>query len=346
MPTHKVFRLHSRTDFRAIKSHEEEIPTPDKHEVLIKVKSVSLNYRDVGVANGGYPFPVKDMVVPCSDACGEVVELGSAVKNVEKGDLVVCTFDPTNLYGPQKDWQNGLGGPVDGVLREHVAVPAAAVIKLPSGSDVSTASWASTVCTGVTAWNCLYGNTPLRPGQTVLLQGTGGVSMTALQIAKNAGATTIITSSSDKKLESVKREFGVDHTINYKTADWAEEARRLTNGHGVDYIIENGGSGTIKQSLNAIAMGGNISVVGFLSAAAQEDMPDVAGLALSKGCVVRGITVGSTQLLEEAVRFFGSRKIGVPVDKVFGSSQEEVIKAFEYLTGGSHIGKVCISFEK
>ncbi|THY55522.1 NAD(P)-binding protein [Aureobasidium pullulans] len=345
MPTNKVFRLHARTSFQEIQLHEEGIPTPDKHEVLIKVKSVSLNYRDVGVSNGSYPFPVKDMVVPCSDACGEVVESGCAVNNVEKGDLVVCTFDPTNLYGPQKNWNNGLGGPVDGVLREYVAVPASAVIKLPAGSDISTASWASTVCTGVTAWNCLYGNIPLRPGQTVLLQGTGGVSMTALQIAKAAGATTIITSSSDEKLQYVKKNFGVDHTINYKTTpNWAEEARKLTNGNGVDYIIENGGSGTIKQSLEAITMGGNISVVGFLSAAKQEDMPDVAGLALSKGCVVRGITVGSTQLLEEAIRFFSTRNVAVPVDKVFGSSREEVIKAFEYLTGGSHVGKVCIDF--
>lgn len=168
--------------------------------------------------------------------------------------------------------------------------------------------------------------------------------MTALQIAKNAGATTIVTSSSDSKLKLVKDKFGADHVINYKTTDWAEEARKITGDHGVDYIIENGGSGTIKQSLHAIAMGGIISVVGFLSAAAQEDMPDVAGLALSKGAVVRGITVGSTQLLEEAVRFFGARKIGIPVDKVFGSSHEEVIKAFEYLTSGAHIGKVCIDF--
>ncbi|KAG9913164.1 NAD(P)-binding protein, partial [Aureobasidium melanogenum] len=261
------------------------------------------------------------------------------------GDLVMCTFDPTNLYGPQKNWENGLGGPVDGVLRQYVAVPASAVVKVPAGSGVSTASWASMVCTGVTAWNCLYGNMPLRPGQTVLFQGTGGVSMTGLQIAKNAGAITIVTSSSDSKLQFVKEKFGAHHTINYKTTDWAKEAQKLTSGRGVDYIIENGGSGTIKQSLDAIAMGGIISVVGFLSAAAQEDMPDVAGLALGKGAVVRGITVGSTQLLEEAVRFFGANKIAIPIDKVFESSHDQVMKAFEYLTSGSHVGKVCINFE-
>lgn len=169
--------------------------------------------------------------------------------------------------------------------------------------------------------------------------------MTALRIAKAAGATTIITSSSDEKLQYVKKNFGVDHTINYKsTPDWAQEACKLTNSNGVDYVIENGGSGTIKQSIDAITMGGIISVVGFLSAAKQEDMPDVAGLALSKGCVIRGITGGSKQLLEECVRFFGTRNIIMPIDKVFGSSREEVMKAYEYLTSGSHIGKVCIDF--
>ncbi|KAG9825542.1 NAD(P)-binding protein, partial [Aureobasidium melanogenum] len=155
----------------------------------------------------------------------------------------------------------------------------------------------------------------------------------------------IVTSSSDSKLQFVKEKFGAHHTINYKTTDWAKEAQKLTSGRGVDYIIENGGSGTIKQSLDAIAMGGIISVVGFLSAAAQEDMPDVAGLALGKGAVVRGITVGSTQLLEEAVRFFGANKIAIPIDKVFESSHDQVMKAFEYLTSGSHVGKVCINFE-
>lgn len=167
----KVFRLHSRTSCHALNLHEEKIPTLDKHEVLLKVKSISLNFRDVAVSDGSYPFPVKDMVVPCSDACGEVVDAGTAVVNVGKGDLVVCTFDPTNFYGAQKNWNNGLGGPVDGVLRQYIAVPAAAVVKVPSDAGVPTASWASMVCTGVTAWNCLYGNIPLRPGQTVLFQG-------------------------------------------------------------------------------------------------------------------------------------------------------------------------------
>ncbi|KAG9652784.1 NAD(P)-binding protein, partial [Aureobasidium melanogenum] len=213
--------------------------------------------------------------------------------------LYLVPLGECNLYGPQKNWENGLGGPVDGVLRQYIAVPASSVVRVPAGSGVSTTSWASIVCTGVTAWNCFYGNIPLRPGQTVLFQARG--SMTGLQIAKNAGAITVVTSSSDSKLQFVKEQFGAHPSINYKTANWAEEAQKLTSGRGVDYILENSGSGTIKQSLDATAMGGIISVVGFLSATAQEDMPDVAGLALSKGAVVRGITMGSTQLLEEAM---------------------------------------------
>ncbi len=173
--------------------------------------------------------------------------------------------------------------------------------------------------------------------------GTGGVSITGLILAKAAGATTIITSSSDQKLEVVQKKYRAGYTINYKTTpDWASEANKITRGQGVDYIFENGGSGTIKESINCIAMGGIISVVGFLSVAKQEDMPDVAGLALAKVAVVRGITVGSKQLAEELVRFVVKKRLSRPVEKEFDFSKEEIQAAFHYLTGGNHIGKVCI----
>jgi NADPH:quinone reductase-like Zn-dependent oxidoreductase len=149
-------------------------------------------------------------------------------------------------------------------------------------------------------------------------------------LAKAAGATTIITSSSDEKLKLVKEKYGPDYVINYKTTpDWAAEAKRVTGGRAVDHVFENGGSGTVKQSIDCIVMGGIISVIGFLSDANQEEMPDVAGLALSKGCIVRGITVGSKQLLEDMVRFFVNRELRPPVDKVFGFSTEEVIAAYD-----------------
>lgn len=160
-------------------------------------------------------------------------------------------------------------------------------------------------------------------------------------MAKAAGATVIITSSSDEKLDFVKKSYGADYTINYKThPEWSKEVMKITNGQGVDYILENGGSGTIAESINSVKMGGNVSVIGFLSQA--KEMPDVAGMALAKGAVVRGVVVGSTQLLQEVVRFVARKGLRLPVEKEFAFSEENTIKAFEYLTSGAHIGKVCI----
>ena len=171
MPLQQVYRLTARNSFRDLELFEEEVPAPDKHEVLIKVRSVALNYRDLVIANSQYPFPVKDRVVPCSDAVGEVVKRGSAVLGLEDGDLVLGSFDPTTLYGQQKSWNHGQGGPVDGVLRQYIVLPGQSVVKVSSKAPLSFAQWATLPCTGVTAWNALYGNIPLRPGQTVLFQG-------------------------------------------------------------------------------------------------------------------------------------------------------------------------------
>lgn len=178
---------------------------------------------------------------------------------------------------------------------------------------------------------------------TYLGIGTGGVSITGLILAKAAGAATIVTSSSDEKLEYVKSKYGADYTVNYKKhPEWSKEVLRLTKGEGVDYVLENGGSGTIAESINAIKMGGNISVIGFLSRAEQSHMPDVASLALAKGAVVRGITGGPTQLLQEVARFVGCKDLRLPVEREFKFNSEDVIKAYEYVSSGTHIGKVCI----
>jgi NADPH:quinone reductase-like Zn-dependent oxidoreductase len=144
----------------------------------------------------------------------------------------------------------------------------------------------------------------------------------------------------------VKSKYGADYTINYKThPQWAEEVQKITQGDGVDYIFENGGSGTIKQSIDAIAFGGVISVIGFLSAAKQDEMPDVAGLALAKGCVVRGITTGSKQLLEECARFAGSHNLDIPVEKTFPFTEEGIKAAYKCMSEGQQIGKICIDME-
>lgn len=247
----------------------------------------------------------------------------------------------TNLYGPQQDWNHGLGGPIDGALREYLPVPASAVVKIPKTTKLSWGQLAGLVCTGTTAWNALYGNNPLKPGQTVLFLGTGGVSMTGLMLAKAAGANTIITSSSDDKAKMAVDKYGADHTINYKTTPkWEEEVNRITNGHGADIVIENGGAGTIGQSLACVARGGIVAVIGFL--AQPKEMPDVASLVLGSGAIVRGINVGAKQLTEDLVTFVTSKGLQMPVEKTFGFSREQILEAYKYLESGSHIGKICI----
>ena len=297
------------------------------------------------IANGGYPFPVAENFVPLSDAAGEIAEVGASVSHLQKGDYAIANFDVTNLYGPQADWEHGLGGPIDGVLREYVAVPAAAIVKIPKTTKLSWGHLASLVCTGITAWNALYGNLPLKPGQTVLAIGTGGVSMTAAIFAKAAGAKFIITSSSDDKLKMAKEKYGVDHGINYKkTPNWSEEVNKLTDGQGVDFVIENGGAGTIEQSINCVARGGIISVIGFL--APPEKMPDVATMVLGKGCVVRGINVGAKQLTDDMAKFACEKNLAIPIDRTFGFSKEEVIEAYKCLEAAGHVGKICIEVSK
>ena len=170
-PQQRVLRFTARDSWERLAEFEEPVPVAGKYEVLIKVWSVALNFRDIAIATSKYPFPVKDQVVPASDAAGDVVAVGDEVVGLAEGDKVITAFDPTSVYGPIKSWSNGLGGPVDGALRDYISVQAQGVVKVPETSNLSYAQWASVVCTGTTAWNALYGNIPLRPGQTVLFQG-------------------------------------------------------------------------------------------------------------------------------------------------------------------------------
>lgn len=233
------------------------------------------------------------------------------------------------------------------MLRQYVAVPANAVLKIPKSAKFTWPQLASLVCTGTTAWNALHGNNPLIPGQTVLFLGTGGVSMTGLLLARAAGATTIITSSSDEKLELARSKYGVHHTINYKTTpNWDEKVNEITGGRGADIVLENGGAGTIEKSINCTARGGIVSVIGFLAQPEGGKLPDVATLVLGKGCIVRGINVGAKQLTEDLVRFVSERNLEMPVEKVFGFSEKEVKEAYRYLESGGHVGKICIQLKE
>ncbi|TMW59817.1 hypothetical protein Poli38472_004886 [Pythium oligandrum] len=338
---HLAFRILERTSHRNLERRSEPLPVVRDNDVLIQVHGVTLNSRDIQITGGWYPaLGLKSDLVPCSDGAGVVVAVGSSVQNFSVGDRVLATFALNNIYGPLKDQTQTLGGGVDGMLRQYAAVPEHAVVKIPQECKLDFVQLASLVCTGATVWNALYGSVPMRPGQTVLFQGTGGVSITGIQLAKAAGAITIVTSSSDDKLQFVKETFGVDHVINYRTTpDWADEVLRLTHGVGADYVIEIGGAGTIEQSIKAVTRGGVVSVVGYLADIKPEAMPNVALLALIKGCCVRGILIGSHQLTTELVRFVTQKNIQPYIHKTFGFSREEVIAAFDHLESGNHIGK-------
>ncbi|CAG7989196.1 unnamed protein product [Penicillium olsonii] len=328
MSTQTVFRFPTRNAFEDITSFQEEIPSISKHEVLIKVRAVSLNSRDVQIATSNYPAYVKENPIPCSDAAGDIVSIGDEVQGLSKGDRVVVSFDITHQYGPQKDFLTTQGGGVDGVLAQYIVRSASSVVRVPSSAPQSYSELASLVCTGVTSWNALYGNVPLKPGQTVLVQGTGGVAMTALVLAKAAGATTIVTSSSDEKLDKVQ--------------DWASKALELTGGKGVDHIVEIGGIGTIEQSLQAIAPGGVVSVVGYLANCEPAKRPDVPLLALLKNCVVRGVLIGPRWMLEDLVTFVTARKLRFHIAKEFSFEREDIIKAYHTIQSGKEVSKICI----
>lgn len=207
----KVFRLKSRTGIDNLTLHDEEMPQAAAYEVVIKVRSVALNFRDIAIAHDQYPLWVKDDLIPGSDAAGEIVEVGPQVVGLSVGDSVVATFNPYNLYGTVRDHSGGLGGAMDGVLRTYLPIAASAVVKIPQGSSLKPSQWAALVCTGTTVWNALYGSTQFKPGQSILFmgefllstlgktianmtcrKGTGGVSMTGLVFAKAIGAKTIM----------------------------------------------------------------------------------------------------------------------------------------------------------
>lgn len=344
--TNLVYRIRDRTTFRNLESAHEPVPTIEDDQVLVRVRGVTLNYRDLIICNGEYLAPTKDNLVPCADSAGDVVAVGPKVHNVKVGDRVVTTF---NLYhtheGELESWDFQLGGAIDGVLREYMPVPAQSVTPIPEECTLSYVQLASLVASGSTSFNALFGGPqPLRPGQTVLLLGTGGVSIAGLQYAKAAGANAIITSSSDEKLAFVKEKFGANHIINYrKTPNWAEEVTRVTGGRGVDHVLETGGAGTIEQSIRSSRAGGVVSIIGFLASPEKKELPDVAMLTLFKQAILRGVQVGSTQLMRELVRFVTNQKIQPHVDKTFSfSSREQVLAAFEYLESNRQIGKIGI----
>jgi len=326
------------TSLDGLRQAERPDPQPGWHEVLIRVRAVSLNYRDHMVVIGRYMGgAVERDTIPLSDGAGEVVSTGTGVTRFKAGDRVAGTFFQTWVDGPRTRFAPALGVPLDGMLAEYVVLHEDGGVRIPPGLSFEEA--ATLPCAGVTAWSALMvlGNR-VKPGDTVLCLGTGGVSTHAMQFARAAGANVIITSSSDEKLERA-RALGVSAGINYKThPEWEKEVHRLTDGRGVDHVIEVGGVGTLARSYQAIGFGGKIALIGFL--AGQTGQQEPYALMMKGGSLV-GIGVGSTAMFEEMNRAIEMNRIKPIVDKVFAFDQAP--EAFRQMAAGDFFGKIVIS---
>ncbi len=282
-------------------------------------------------------MPVADNLVPLSDGAGEVIEVGAGVRRVKVGDKVAgCFFQRWRGGEASPDVQaSALGGSIDGMLAEYAVLEEDGVVTVPH--HLSIEEGATLPCAGVTAWHALVEHGKLIAGQTVLLQGTGGVSIFALQLARAMGVQAVITSSSDDKLARAKK-LGANHGVNYKhVPDWERPALEFTGGRGVDQVVEVGGASTLTHSFGAIRTGGKISLIGGLSGPATQLNP---GLILARRANVQGISVGSTQMFEALNRAIAANKIKPVIDKVFGF--DEVQAAYKHMASGMHFGKIVI----
>ena len=312
-------------------------PKPLHRQVLVKVVACSLNFRDLGIVRGTYRMPVREKLVPLSDGAGEVIEVGPGVTRVKVGDKVAgCFFQrwPGGEPSPQVQ-ASALGGGIDGMLAEYAVLEEEGVVKIPQ--HLSVEEGATLPCAAVTVWHAMMQHAHLIAGQTVLLQGTGGVSIFGLQFAHAMGILAIITSSSDDKLARAKT-LGAACGINYKsTPEWDKAAVEFTGGRGVDHVVEVGGAGTLARSFGAIRVGGKISMIGGLSGAATELNP---GLILAKRANVQGISVGSTQMFEAMNAAITVNRIKPVIDRVFGFDEAQA--AYQHMASGAHFGKIVI----
>lgn len=330
-----AFELHPEDGFDSLKLVDRPRPGIAPGDVRVRVRAVSLNYRDLMVARGSKKRAKR--IVPASDGAGEVVEIGSDVKRFATGDRVAAAFFPTWLDGAlaEEHHANALGGSLDGMLAEEVVLPERAWVKIPSRYSFEQAS--TLPCAGVTAWHALFEAATLRPGETVLVQGGGGVSTFALQLARYAGAAVIATSSSPDKRARLA-EMGATSTIDYTTdAKWGDTARAAAGNGGVDLVVEVGGAGTFDQSIAALRYGGGMSLLGIL---AGTQGPINTYAIFHKNIRIRGVYVGSVAMFERLVRVLEQSSIDPLIDRVF--SFEETRAAYEHLASGAHFGKVVI----
>lgn len=314
-------------------------PTPGRREVAVKFHAASLNYRDLLFAWGVYNPRAKFPAIPLSDGAGEVVAVGSEVTRWKVGDRVCPIFTQGWIEGPYNAAKAAttLGtGDLPGVLREVGCFDEQSLVAIPEYLSYEEA--ATLPCAAVTVWNSLVVFGKLQAGETVLTLGTGGVSIFALQLAKLHGARVIATSSSDEKLERV-RAMGADETINYKqTPDWEKEVLRLTDGVGVDHVVELGGAGTIGKSIASARIGGKIGVIGVL---AQGEGVNPMFL-LMKTLALQGIFVGSREMFEHLSAAISLAQLKPVIDRTFAF--DEAVEALRHMETGSHFGKLVLRY--
>ncbi|WP_222547151.1 NAD(P)-dependent alcohol dehydrogenase [Asaia lannensis] len=323
--------------FENIRLTEIETPAPGPDEIRVRLHASSLNYHDYAVVSGMWA-PTEPRI-PMADGAGEVIETGSNVTEFRIGDRVVSTFFPTWLAGRPEviGFSTVPGDGVDGYAREEVTAKATSFTHAPK--NWSHAEAATITTAGLTAWRSLFVDDRITPASTVLVQGTGGVSIFALQFAKMAGATVIATSSSDEKLQRL-RELGADHLINYRSnPEWGRTAWDITGGRGVDHVVEVGGAASLAQSMEAVRVGGHIATIGILSgvSASLELVP-----MLLKQFRLQGVLVGSRENQIDMIRALDAHAMRPVLDRSFGL--EDIVAAFRYQETNRHFGKICLEF--
>jgi NADPH:quinone reductase-like Zn-dependent oxidoreductase len=331
----KAYQIQTASGVDGLQQVDCPEPNPGIGQVLVRVRAVSLNYRDTLVVSGQYPGLTLPLI-PLSDGAGEVVAVGEAVTRVKVGDRIAAIFFQDWIAGrlTRQKIKSAMGGAIDGMLAEYVVLNQEGVVLLPE--HLSYEGGATLPCAAVTAWQALVTRGGITPGETVLLLGTGGVSTFALQFAKILGAKIIMTSSSDEKLARAKA-MGAHETINYKTyPNWHEQVWQLTNGEGVDQVIEVGGAGTLERSLKSTRVGGRVSLIGVLSGAGEFNHTYI----LRNSIDVQGIFVGSREMFEAMNAAIALHQIKPVIDRVFPLG--EAPEAYRYLQRGSHFGKVVI----
>jgi NADPH:quinone reductase-like Zn-dependent oxidoreductase len=334
----KAWQLTAPAGADALKLAELPDPHPAPNQVVVRVRAASLNYRDLMVAGGRYGASLKLPLIPLSDGAGEITAVGNEVAHWKVGDRVAGIFFQHWQNGPirREVFDAALGGSTDGMLAEYVALSADGIVAIPPHLSFEEA--ATLPCAAVTAWHALVTDGKISAGQTVVVLGTGGVSLFALQFAKMHGARVIITSSSDEKLSRAKL-LGADEFINYrKTPEWEKEVHRLTGKNGADHVIEVGGNDTFPKSLRAVAMGGTVSLIGGVSGFNSEvPLLDIIG----RSALIRGIYVGSRDMFEAMNRAIAIHKITPVIDCTFPFAEAQA--AYRHQESAAHFGKVVIT---